>query len=623
MTRKLSHPNFELDLSIYKISVVRENHWFSEDFFTKISFPFDLELTDKLDQILGFISRHNTTAKNTLIHCKYYHNDTVEDAIFEVEQLMEKLSGNLEFGFDQLPNWEKKLSELPLQKFELAPGTDIYAHAETIITQTWPAVNYNFPQIHTDKIDPDNDDVFFAFEKIINNRKAGAFLINEVITEGAEEVTYNRNIMQPLPYWLHVLKAGFLDANLILAGDILNDVSFKKKVLFADVEYYTTVTQESISIIQLSEDKVEVDTISQQQSDGSFRSFTFFRYATSVNIPNPGRYRIIGKIRMYGIPGNVIYVRIKYRNQVIFDTSYYQIAPTGSIGVTRTVNVVFDTLADLLANDITVESWQANSVDQVIIDLNINPIRLHDFEGNPIPNIINKNEIDLTKSVPDMTFGDFVKVVKNWYNYDLNIVGDLAVMNLVENQINYNNAVDLSHTEVRYPSRKFKKGISFLLKFQDVETKDFTFPVVFQNVNGIVNSSYVTNDKTNTIEINALPLPLFFRNNVQTAYAFESNSSKAYAVLYDGLTAGNNIAKDPFEISLPEVHKRGWYRWFLLRINGEEYAWPFSAFAEKLLKLKPTSKIFAYGKYHVVKSINDVEVSPGVFDIEIETVTLE
>lgn len=611
--RKLILSNFELDLSIYKISVVRENHWFSEDFFTKYSFPFDVDLTDELDAALGFISRYTSTDSKTYIECKYYHNDEIADAIFEVEQCQDKLSCVVYFGYDQLPNWDKKLSELPLEKFELPEGTDIYEHAETIIPQTWPDVNYNFPQIHTDKIDPDSDDVWFAFEKIINNYKDGAFLINEVVAGvgGADDETFNRNIMQPLPYWLHILKKLFEDVGLTLSGDILSDSRFQKKLLYGDVDYATTVTQESVSIITTSEDKIE---------SGAIGSTQYFRYQKIQNIPNPGRYRIIGIVRIYNIPRVSNWVKIKYRNQVIwsFYNNNFAYSPTA-----KQVNITFDTLVDLLPNDITIESYQLATEDRIIFQLDINPIRLHDAEGNPIPSIINKNEVDLTKAVPDMTCGEFIKVAKNWYNYDLTVVGTQAIMNKVESQINYDNPEKLTLTEVKYPLRKFQTGMSFLLKFADIDSKDYVFLPVFQDIKGVVNSSYATTDKTQTIEVNALPLPLLVRNGVQTAHAFESNNSKPYAVFYDGLTEGLNLTQDPFEMLIPKVHETNWRKWFEMRINSQVFTWSFRMFVEEFLKIKTNSKIYAYGRYHIVKTINDTEVAPDEFEVEIETVSLE
>lgn len=621
--RKLIHSNFELDLSIYKLSVVRENHWFSEGFFTKFSFPFELDLTNDLEALLGFISRYNSTDIKTHVECKYYHDNEIADAIFEVEQCQDKLSCVVYFGYDQLPNWDKKLSELPLQKFELPTGTSVYSHAANIITQTWPAVNYNFPQIHTDKIDPDSDDVWFAFEKIINNYKNGAFLINEVIHDDAtnNDTTYNRNIMQPLPYWLHVLTKIFEDVGLTLTGEILSDPRFIKKLLYADVDYFTSITQESVSIIKKSEDKVAEGISQVFLSNGVFQNYTYYRYAFTQPIANPGRYRVIGKIHVFPAGQTVLNTCvIKYRNQIIWQNATF-IFP---FSTTWDVNIVFDTLVDLVPNDITIESYQGASTDQVIFEIDINPIRLHDAAGNPIPTIINKNEIDLTKSVPAMTCGDFIKVIKNWYNYGLKVEGTLAIMNKIQNQIIYADAIDLSAYEVKYPLRKFQKGLSFLLKFNDIDSKIYTFLPVFQDINAAVNASYKTTDKTQTIEVNALPLPLLVRNGIQTAHAFESNNAKPYAVLYNGvLTASLNLALDPFDILIPQVHKTNWLEWFGFRINSQEFTWPLKMFSEKFQHIREQSIIFAYNRYHIVKTINDTEVAPDEFEIQLETVSIE
>jgi hypothetical protein len=60
-----------------------------------------------------------------------------------------------------------------------------------------------------------------------------------------------------------------------------------------------------------------------------------------------------------------------------------------------------------------------------------------------------------------------------------------------------------------------------------------------------------------------------------------------------------------------------------MQINAQEFTWPLRMFAEEYQKLKSNSKIFAYNRYHVVKTINDTEVAPDEFEIELETVTLE
>jgi hypothetical protein len=604
--RKLIHSRFELDLSPFKISDTEENNWFSDSFFTKYSFPFDIDLTEDMDIALGFISQYNSQNVETYFDCKYIHNNKIEDAILEIESLQNKLSCILRFGFEQLPSFDKMLSELSLDKFDLPSGTSIYQHAETIITQTWPAVNYNFPQVHVDKYDP-TDDLWNGFEGILNNRINGAFLINSVDT--VADMTNNRNVIQPLPYWIHILQRGMIDGGYTLSGKILTDSRLQKACLLADVDYFGKPTfQEPITILQKSEDAIPFNSNA--------------KYYSKTTLTAPGKYNISGRVVTQNRSNIGSYFTIKYRNIVLFNVK--SINHWNAVRfVDYDVDVDFETVVDLNVNEITIESYQSKTTDVTIIDLSISCIRLHDTTGVAIPTISNENKVDLTKAVPAINFIDFIKVVKNWFNYDLTIVGKSAIMNPIEYEINYQDAEDLQFTEIKKPLRKFSKGISFLLKFADIDNKEFKFPPVFHSKESIVNSNFIVNDKTTTIEINALPLPLLTRNGRQTAYALESNDSKVFLVPYDGLYNGNNLAKPIDDYHLPSVHLQYWKKWFDFRINSHGFIWAFATWNEKIINLKAKMKVFAYNKYHVVRNINKTEVKPDLFEIEIETESLE
>jgi hypothetical protein len=610
--RKLIHSKFQLDLSIYKISDTEENNWFSDAFFTKYSFPFEIDLIDDLDIAFEFISQYNTNPQ-TYYECQYVHNNKIEDAIFEIESHQEKLSCTVRFGFEQLPSFDKKLSELSLEKFDLPSGTTIFQHAQTIITQSFPAVNYNFPQIHIDKYDP-TDDLWPNFQNIINNRVDGTFLINEVIMDE----TFNRNVMQPLSYWIHILQRGMIDSGYTLAGKIMNDERLKKACLFGDVDYFKAATvQEDIIITKMSEDAIEINYNNSRGEKAS-------KYYSNTVLTTPGKYNISGTIKCLKAARFSTYFRIKYRNTVIWSQSSKNVGLfRGSEFADYDVDIDFETIVDANANDITIEGYQYFTEEEVIISLSISCIRLHDNSGNAVPTVINENKVDLTRAVPDMTFAEFVKVVKNWFNYDLTIIGKLAIMNPIEEEINYNELVDLQFSEIKRPRRKFGQGKSFLLQFQEIENKDFKFLPVFHNQSGIVNSNYVTDDKTTTIEINGLPLPLFTREGVQTAYALEQNSSKAYLVCYDGLYNGNNLAKPNDNYLVPAVHIAYWQKWFNYRINAPAFNWQFKTWNEFVSNLKVKTKIFAYNRIHIIKTINKTEVKPDSFEIDIETEALE
>ena len=606
--RKLIHSRFELDLSPFKISDTEENNWFSDSFFTKYSFPFNIDLTEDMDIAFGFISQYNSQNVETYFNCKYIHDNTIEDAVLEIEAHQDKLSCVLRFGFEQLPSFDKMLSELSLDKFDLPIGTNIYYHAENTITKTWPAVNYNFPQIHVDKYDPE-DQQWNGFEKILNNYSNGNFLENTVDTN--TDITYNRNVMQPLPYWLHILERGMIDGGYTLSGAILSDPRLKKACLFADVDYFKKPTfQEVIIVLKQSADAIPFGSN--------------VKYQSSIVLPVPGKYNISGTVFAQARSSIGGYFTIKYRDTVIFivkakKTDFWN----GSRFESYNVDVDFETIVDLNINEVFIETYQPRTTDKIIIDLNISCIRLHDATGTAIPSIINENRIDLTKAVPEITFVDFIKVVKNWFNYDLTIVGQLAVMNPIEDEVNHHEAVDLQYTERKLPLRKFSHGTSFLLQFADIDNKDFKYPPVFHSRESILNSNYLTNDKTTTIEINALPLPLFTRNGKQTAYALESNNSKVFLVPYDGFYNGSNLAKPIDEYHLPAVHAQYWKKWFDFRINSHSFVWSFVTWNSQMTNLKAKMKIFAFNKYHIVRNINKTEVKPGLFEVEIETESLE
>lgn len=600
--RKVIHSNFELDLSNKKMTDISENPVFSDKFSAKYSYPIEIDLDDNLDTAFGFISFYNSSEPLTFIDVMYNHNNVLSPAILEVEEVQgQKLQVTISWGFEEFPSFNKKLVELSLDKFEVP---DIYTHAAGIISQTFPAVNYNFPQIHTDKIDID-DEVWFAFGKILNNYKDGAFLENYVDT--IEDITYNTNIMQPIPYLLHVLKQGFLEGGYTMSGGFVNHPMIKKALLYADAEYYTTFEQESYSVLQMSEDAVETDL---------FKSFAFYRSITTINAP--GKYRIIGTINVFRMYNKSATMLIKYRNSTIVSYTFERVQFSGS-PVRVNVDFIFETISDLEPNLITIEVDHRLTTNQMIIDLSINPIRLHDTTGTAIPTVLNPNQVDLTRSVPDITFGELVTTLKNWFNLSVDFFENEVIIDFVQDAVANAPIKDYSDFEVMTPVRKLQKGNSYLLHFQDISSKEYVFLPVFQNNTIITNSGYKTNEKTTDIPINGYPLPVTFRNGIQTAHAFEQSSDKVQLILYDGTTEGLNLAKDSSDLLLPSVHAMFHKDWLSRRINSQVFEWNFLADSYDLFDKSVKDKINCYGCVHLIKSINKTEISPEIFEVEIET----
>lgn len=602
---KIIHSDFEIDLSIYEFTTQEENHWFSDTFFKKMVFPFDINLSRENRRALGYLVDHCADGGETTFDVVYVRGDVMEPAKLEVEETIgEKLSVSLTYGLEELPCFNKKLAELPLEIVTLPEETSIYEHAAAIIPQTWPAVNYNFPQVHTDKFDIESDQ-YAAFEEIFNNFKDGAFLENYI----DEDVVFNRNIMLPCPYFLHVLTQGFLSDGKTLRGDILDDPHIKKKVLIADVEYSTTLAAESI-------------LISLTGSDGTVTTPQWrITFNETYAIEHKGRYRIIGYWNFTMVPvSQVGFVRITYRGTVLHEYSHTTntgivVGQSGEVHV----NVVFDTVPDLNPDEIIVEAQLMNlGEDFFYADLSVNPVRLHDEEGNPIPTIINQNEVNLKRAVPDMLFKDLLKYLKNKHNLGLELRGSEVWMNFVQNEIYSRPVVDLSSTEIRQPARKLNRGVSFLLTFQEVEYDNYMYKPVFQNASSIVNSGYSQDDKTNEIILEGLTLPNFHRRGVTTAHLFETGETRIFSALYGGLIGGLNLTADPEPIMIPEVHARHSAEWFRLRIDSTTYNWTAYLTDEENRNLTEQSMIYAYGRKMITKVLNRTQYSPGLWSVELE-----
>jgi len=607
--RKLIHSDFELDLSNFKISDTDQNSWFNDVFFTKYTFPFEIDLVKDLDIAFGFISLYNTTPK-TFFNCKYVHNDEIQDATFEVTELGEKLYCTLEFGFEQLPSFDKKLSELSLQTFDLPANTDIYEHANSVITQSYPAVNYNFPAVHIDKIDNTNDDEWELFEKTINNRKLGHFVQN--IYNTTEERSENYNIMQPLPYWLHILERGFADAGYTLAGEILQDERIKKATLYGAVDYFNELKQFQYYSDIYHNDCVKIfSQLGYDLINDIYFDLYSYTYNKTINIEKPGEYSIFASTSIFTYHASV-YLKIKINGIDLYAQDLIH-----SIDLILNITI-------LHPNSIVEIEMIFEDIDTNFLVTEFNVISRYyiDTNNNPLASIQNENKIQLKKSVPDITFNDFIKVIKNWFNYDIHVVDKVVYMNRIESNINPNNAIDMQQFEVKTPRRKFHQGNSFLLKFQDIDNKDYVYQQVFQDINQVINTGFITNEKTNTIEIQALPLPHLQRNSLLSAYAFEDNDSKVYLVPYNGLVNNKNESQPNTNYLLPEVHLLYWYNWFKYRINSIGFFWNFNSWEVNILNLNSKTKIYAYNNTHIIKTIQRTEIAPEFYNIDIETETI-
>ncbi len=603
---KVIHSEFELDLSNLKLDIVEENPYFSDKYFTKYTYPFKLLLTESVTDFFETILDHNADNIVTSYDVIYVKNNIMEDAKLIIEEILnDEISLSLQYGFDEFPNFNKKLSELQLQKLTFSNPENIYTHAKSILNSSYPAVNYNFPAIHVDNID---EDQFHAFEKVINNYQNDAFIINEVIND----VIYNRNIIQPVPYWMYILKRGFEMSGYELKGDVLNIAILKKMMVFSNQKYFKVNDIDSIDLSLMGDEAVNID--------GSGN------YYKEIAIPHKGKWKLSGSIFIYGRWKQESYVVIMYRgNVLVYETHYTKKHHSGYLYFHEFQNLVFETVNDTNPDVLKIYSimwWQ----DGMILSGIGEPIVLYDNNGAPIPKIMMKNEIDLNAAVPNITFGEFVTITRNLFNLDLTTRNKEIWMNYINKQINYNDAIDLTNYQVKNPARKLNIEDSFELKFSNVDHETYKYSSLFIDKTSERLDSYTINDNTTTIEIRMLPLPLANRNAgnafLETAHDFEGSQDIVFAVIYDGLQSGINKTLTPISILIPKIYEDYYREWLRFRINSILYQWNFNCWAEDISELKANSKIFAYNNILMVKSINKSELKEDLFNVEIESYRL-
>lgn len=589
---KIIHSDFQLDMSNFNLTTTEENHWFSDKFFTKYSYPFTIKLNEDLVRVFLHLINHTSFDNQSVYEIIYCNGNILEKGVLDIISLIgSSLSAKVRYGLEEFPNFDRKLSELDLETKNVE---DIYIHAKETIVKGFPETNYNFVQIHTDNY-KDSSIEWENFLNVINNYDGTNFLINESI----DDVTYNRNILQPLPYILYVLKQGMALGGYSLRGDVLTDPRLTKVLLYSFVENFTML------------DTVFLDLTVQGNEQLSFPFWKAAKYSKKIELPEKGRYRIIGTINLFTIWKKTVWASLSYNGQRLWYQTKWKRRHSGTLYY-YDIELIIETDQYALTDEITFESVQFYKETNILCDLNVSSITLFDETGAAVPNVENPNFIDLNRTVPELTFGDLYKVVKNTGNFKTDIIGSEIWMTYVKSEINYSDASDLRKFEVQHPKKTFNHDLSFILKYKNEED------LIFYNVEGLASDDNNKNDKTKTIEIGAELMPLETRDEIQTVLSDSEDKGTFYLLMYDGLVNGLNLAQVPGEIKPQQLLEYYYKEWLKFRIHSINFEWSFLAWIEDLQELSTNRKIFCYANYFIIKQINRTEVKPDLFEIELE-----
>lgn len=634
-----------LDLSNQKISFQESNSWLNDKQLTKFTFPFEIFIDDEFLIAFGDYISHESWDLDKEIEGYLLFEGRVHEAKLDIISIEgEYLTGQIDFGFEAIPNHDKKLSELPLEKIKV---DDIYTYAIDICNKKYPETNFNFPRIYTKKYSP-TEVMWDAFEGYYNHTILENGILrmarNVFPTEENGWIIDNVNIIHPCPHILYLLKAGFQDAGFTLTGDILTDENLQQRWVFSGVQYFRNkwiLSQEVLKVGSKQVSRVNGrTTIAIMESRGNFiiNKKDRYRLDFSFNLPQLSEaisLKILVNGKTINVPTNkekdkfakTAFLEVEYDNteiEVVFQ--YERQMRSGTDGGIRGSS---SETSPQGAGNISSQSGGFTNApddnvpkgdDRYTMIVKTRSQTAYEDSSSDVEEykvVVNENEIDLTRAVPNITFSELVTIVQNWFNYDLRIVDKSVVMNKIGDKEEIE-PKDFRAYEVNKPRRTLLSRKSFLLKFIDLE--DYKMDSMYYDRKGAVLNG-VPGKETSVIEINGYPMPIGKAKDYHTPTAqVKKDADNVLALVhYDGLVDGINNATNPPGCAFPELFENNWESWLNQRISSEEYNWKFLANISEMSHFLISDYLYCYNKIHIIKDFNKDKIAPNTYEVEITT----
>jgi hypothetical protein len=604
--------NWKLDLSFLNVTFNDTNSMFTKENVSEYSYPFSLSIekwvkltnlhynaADRITQFIGKLNMDGTIVNSTLkINTK--KGNFIDFVVFSTDE--------------NFPSFSKKLNQLNLLNFAVP---DIKATAEAAIILDYPDTDYNFPMVHTDKYDAASEE-FNGFEQILNKYVGGAFVEN--VLELDSNIDLVKNILQPFPYLMYVLKKGFAEDGMILQGDVLNDIDLNRALICTDKNYYNATSNEKIPIHVPVEDWNSIEYIKSNQEH--------VKFLKEQVIVSKGDYILFGDVNCVVLQNRLIFLTVQLNDislkiyKVIggVSTEIYSYVSTGTdanispdFGTISTFNRHVDINLSLDPGDIIRIVKIEPRRDQTIsitpeypdaIYLDLIPIRYRNPDGSPILQLLWLNKIDLNIVVPDMTFGQLVEEICKWKNLRL-VPGTNTVRMDYINLDDRSTAVDLTDTEIEEPLETYHDERSYELLFNDGKSNEkYPYDSIFVDSSGVKTTIYKTNKNTTQIPIDALPYPVIDRNGIKTAYNFDDENSKLRLIFFKAFAPNEpNVCYDNLNMLLPAIYPVNYKNWLDFLLTSVQRDWEFIIAVEKWNNLSIRSLIYAYANFHLFSEI--------------------
>ncbi|MCT8340478.1 hypothetical protein MG296_10470 [Flavobacteriaceae bacterium TK19130] len=589
----IQNEKFRIDLSANGVSLTEKNDIFTDSVNKNYSLPFTIEADEEILEKLDLPTLQNIRNINTRISCLLCVPDRQFRAVLYLGDIVKNtIECTLTYGDAELPVYNVALKDLP---WPIQLTQNLADLAEQKISQSWPATGYNFPMVYKPSIDGDSG--YEYFEGFVNHWKDGAFVENEIDDTGDEDVYLNKNVMVPMPYFLEIIKVGYKAAGIKAVGEIFNHPTIQK-LLYIPNEYLELF-----------------DGNQYQQFSFSYRTSAilsggnqFNVYENSFTPQEEGTYNITYKINLPPSLASTFILQFFREDALSGDRELIQefISYNNRVDLDEKLDIIVEA-ANVSDPIVTVLKLPYGDVN--ISEYNNFEIQFSGGQLNVFPNVFT-----LSDFMPDMTFGEFMAAIKNWWNVEINVEENLAIISFLKDSVFQKPVVDHSHLEI--PDPKYSNNNNRLYKLEYANGDK-----VFYNKDGQIFTDL--SDKSveeQKIEMKAWPAIVEGNRGVVTAVAPEDEDSLSFC-LYDGPVNGVPICNPSIatDFSLQKVFKNFWENWLNFRVNSYSYKENFECSVFEEISVKARSH--KYHESHLLKEVKKKYLSETTMSVDIESET--
>lgn len=581
---------FKIDLSKYGVTLKEKSSLFTDNIYESYSLPFVIPEASDIINKLGLPTLNNIINLKTSISGKLIFHDRFFICKFYIKSHKNKnLSCSLSFGDNKPQAFDVKLSNLGWENI-LTP--DFNSHASGIITQSWPDVSHQFPMIYKPSIKETTN--YEKFEGFINNydEVQAAFVSNSIEEELNEDeelidVVYNRNVMMPCVYLVEILKKGYKFSKKEVLGEFINDEMIQK-ITYKPKNFINKLDASQFQSFSFG----NPDPNNPLDDGGNY-------YIATFNATEVGSYKL--KLN-FNIPSALVgYFKLTVRvnNSLIkkyeSSLSRVNINEDLKINLESTLNSP-EIRVEMNIPFTTVNMQQYNAME----------FSFEDGKLNILPSFYN-----LSDFMPDMTFGEFVNLIKNWFNLDIKNYDGYVMIDFLENNITNRKKTDHEHLKVDDAEFLTNENKVYELKYANDEK------VTITKEGQIYND--VNRNNTELVEIltNAKPLISEFNEGILTAFD-NGNDSGFDFVYYDG--SNLNRVPSSSELSLQKIHDLYWTNWLKTRIISKTVKDSFKCSSYEIINKDEISK--KYNEFIFPKEINKRYEDSETINVTIEGETL-